>query len=52
MSANVVITGGDRERALVESIAASLPADRVKTVTGVSIMKFAAVISRMNAAKE
>jgi ADP-heptose:LPS heptosyltransferase len=48
MSAHVVITGGDKEKAVVESIAESLPGDRVKTVTGVSIMKFGAVIERMN----
>jgi heptosyltransferase-2 len=48
MSAHVVITGGDKEKAVVESIAESLPDDQVKTVTGVSIMKFGAVIERMN----
>jgi heptosyltransferase-2 len=48
MSARVVITGGDKEKDLVKSIAESLPGERVKTVTGVSIMKFGAVIRRMN----
>jgi len=48
MSAHVVITGGNKEKAVVENIAASLPGDRVKTVTGVSIMKFAAAIRKMN----
>ncbi|KPJ99494.1 MAG: hypothetical protein AMK71_09670 [Nitrospira bacterium SG8_35_4] len=47
MSAYVVITGGAKEKAIAESIAASLPADRAKMVTGVSIMKFGAVIERM-----
>ena len=48
MSAYVVISGGDKEKAVVESIAESLPKGKVKTITGVSIMKFAAVIRRMN----
>ena len=48
MSAYVVITGGTREKAVVESIASSLQDDRVKTVTGVSIMQFGAIIRRLN----
>jgi len=47
MSAHVVITGGAKEKDLVENLAASLPADRVRAVTGISIMKFGAVIDRM-----
>jgi heptosyltransferase-2 len=48
MSAHVVITGGYKEKAVVESIAESLPDEMVKTVTGVSIMKFGAMIEKMN----
>ncbi len=48
LSANIVLTGGDKEKAVVDRIAASLPGDRVKTVTGISIMKLAAVMKRMN----
>jgi heptosyltransferase-2 len=47
MSANIVITGGDKERAVAERIAGSLPEDRVRTVTGVSIMTLAAVMKKM-----
>lgn len=48
MSANIVITGGDMEKAVSESISESLPVDRVRTVMGVSIMTLAAVMKRMN----
>lgn len=48
MSASVVITGGDKEKSLAESIAGSLPEKNVRTVTGVSIMRFAALINKMN----
>lgn len=48
MDAHVVITGGAKEKTVVEDIAASLPPDRVRTVTDLSIMQFAAVISSMD----
>jgi heptosyltransferase-2 len=48
MSANIVITGGDKERSVAERIAGSLPEDRVKTVMGVSIMTLTAVMKKMN----
>ncbi len=47
MSVNIVITGGSKERAVAESIAKSLPKDRVKTVTDVSIMGLAALMKKM-----
>jgi heptosyltransferase-2 len=48
MDAHVVITGGAKEKTVVEDIAAFLPPDRVRTVTDLSIMQFAAVISSMD----
>lgn len=48
MSAHIVITGGDKEKAVIQGIAESLPGNRVKKVTGVSIMKLGAVIEKMN----
>lgn len=47
MSANIVITGGDKERTIAESIAKSLPEDRVRMVTNVSIMGLAALMKKM-----
>ncbi len=47
MSANIVITGGDKERAIAKSIAKSLPEDRVRMVTNVSIMGLAALMKKM-----
>lgn len=48
MSASIVITGGEKEKSLAESIARSLPEESVRTVTGVSIMRFAALIRQMS----
>jgi len=48
MSASIVITGGDKEKSLVERIARSLPEENVRTVIGASIIRFAAFISKMN----
>ena len=48
MSASVVITGGDKEKSLVERIARSLPEENVRTVIGASIIRFAAFISKMS----
>jgi len=47
MSAKVVLIGGGRERDIVERLASSFPAERIRTFVDIPLLQLAAVIERM-----
>ncbi len=48
MSAHVILTGGRGEEAMVESMAAHFPDDKIRTIIDIPLMELAAVLEKMN----